>query len=222
MLTNGRPDYLARTLAAFSEHVHPQPSEVYIFDDGLLTPREAFAPYEDATVEGAKVTKGMCAAHAFCWVRAAESRFKWVFHIEDDYVILRPVGLPLMADVIEANPHLVQMTLVRCPWGFEIEHGGYIPKDPGWYVRQGGAEDPSWHPGAQEWIETTRNWAVAPTLFPTAVARKHWWPAERGCETTIGPRILEQEPDARFGLWGWGEPWVAHIGVDRQKGAFGY
>lgn len=37
-----------------------------------------------------------------------------------------------------------------------------------------------------------------------------------------GFEIRVREPERTFGLWDWGEPWCAHIGVARQKGNHGY
>lgn len=210
VLTNGRPGYLARTLAAFQEHVSPQPDVVYIYDDGSRTPLDAFAAYADADVAGESRLIGMCAAHARCWGAARDSYLDWAFHIEDDYRILCPVDLAEIRDVLVETPHLAQMTLMRTPWGAEVEHGGYVAQTPGWYER---------HP---RWFETTRNWAAAPTLFRTELARKLDWPIEPGCETAIGPRIIAVKPEARFGIWGRGECQVAHLGVQRAQGSHGY
>ena len=73
-----------------------------------------------------------------------------------------------------------------------------------------------------EWIATRRNWSNT-GLWRTDLCRQHAWPAEPGCETTIGPQLLASRgPDTVFGLWGWGEPWQAHIGLERAPGSHGY
>jgi len=195
VLRNGRDTYHERMLASFLQHVTPQPADVYEYDDR-------------------RTSLGMCAAHAKCWNAAADSPLDWVFHIEEDMVILRPLELQRLAAVLDMHDHLKQMALVRCPWGFEIEHGGYIPQTPGWYERVGMYD--------HGWIETTRNWATGPALFKTGLAREFPWDPSPGCETEIGPRILRDYPDAKFGLWGWGEPLCAHVGVERAPGSHGY
>lgn len=258
VLTNGRPHYLERSLAAFAEHVTPAPEEVYVHDDGLRTSRadldRALAPIGGRIVlAGSAPGLGMCRAHADCWNQAAESEYEWVFHLEDDYRVLCPIDLRELAAVITRRRYLLQMTLMRTPWGAEVEHGGYVPMATGHYDRavapawivqacsvcgaqvfhdQDGNYDPCDEcdeidsrsvavPGAR-WFETTRNWSAAPTLFPTELARHIAWPLEDGCETTVGQRMLQSYPDARFGIWGAGECHVAHIGVDRARGAYGY
>jgi hypothetical protein len=193
ILSTGRAVYRERMEASLG-FLQPPPSSVFLHED---TGRE-----------------GMCAAHAHCWDAAAVSDCDWVFHIEEDQVLLRPTDLTQIMEVLNTNDHLAQIALVRCPWGFEIEHGGYIPQSPGWYERRSN----SWG----EWIETTRNWATAPALFRTDLASEFPWDPSPGCETEIGQRIIEKRPDARFGLWGWGEPWCAHIGIERAEGSHGY
>lgn len=216
VLTNGRPDYLRTTLVAFQDLVTPQPSDVYIFDDGLRTPPEAFAGWEDARIEGSPYVSGMCRAHASCWDAAARSDLGWAFHLEDDMRILCPIDLTDLEAVLGAEPHLKQMALMRTPWGAEVEHGGYVQQTPGWYIAKQNLH------GAR-WFETARNWSCAPSLFRTETARAFPWSPEPGCETEIGPRMIDGTPGgAHFGIWGGGEIQVAHIGVERALGARGY
>ncbi len=232
ILSSGRPVYLERTLASYAQHLSPAPSAVYAYDDGETTPLAALylpAAQEawggaDWRSESSPVRLGQCAAQARCWQAASASEFEWAFHIEDDSVLLRPTDLRDLAAVLDAEPTLAQMALVRCPWGHEIEYGGYISQTPGHYERretiiESGAQGCYRH---LEWISTVRNWAHAPALFRTSLTREFPFPAEAGCETTIGPMIRARYPDAVFGLWGAGEPWSAHIGVERAPGSHGY
>ncbi len=225
VLTNGRRDLLARSLAAFFQHVEPKPARGFLMDDGGQS-RAASLPDVPSLDELLAATGiewqydsspsplGMCRAMAHCWHAAASSDLPWVFTLEDDFVILRPVNLLHLAEVIDAEPTLTQMALVRCPWGFEIPHGGYIAQEPSWYKRR--------QTGQGRWISTVRNWANCPALFRTSLAREFPWPLENGCETTIGPMIRAVYPDAVFGLYGAGEPWCSHIGVERAPGSHGY
>lgn len=220
VLSNGRPDYLARTLDAFREHVSPQPTEVYLYDDGGRTPLGILQDrYPGAAVAYRDERVGMCAAHGFCWGAAATSELDWVFHLEDDMRILCPIDLDEIAAVMESHPHLVSMTLKRTPVGSELEYGGFVEQEPGWYERETEAHV-DWGYFSR-WFETRRNWSCAPTLFRTDLARAFPWSSEPGCETEIGPRLLTDQ-EIRFGFWGGGECQVAHIGVERALGAKGY
>lgn len=273
VLTNGRRECFERAIYAFAQHADPIPALVMVMDDGGLTGIDFVcstieAAYEKhrpdelwpaLRYEDSPAPLGMCRAHAHCWHEAAVSELEWVFHLEDDFVLLRPLELVHLAETIDAEPTLTQMALVRTPWGFEIPHGGYIPQTPGHYDRRETrfveghrvndpkvgpehyvrADDGSpldretvpEHPVFGEfrsgrrarWIATQRNWATNPALFRTDIARRYPWPLDGPCERTIGDDvILPDRPDAVFGLWGWGEPWAAHVGVERQPGAYGY
>lgn len=244
ILTNGRPEYLERAVAAFAQHVTPAPAAIVVMDDGGQTGEaeviDALRPLlydgptwlsRDLEIEHSNGPVGMCAAHQVCWQAAAASPHPWTFHLEEDFVIVRPVDLRELTAVLAAHTYLTQMALVRAPWFREIPYGGYIPHLPGLYQRRGWTgrspaynvdRAPTGRRPRYEWIETTRNWATNPALYASAVARRFPWSPVGGCETEIGPRILEAEPDAQFGLWGWGEPWSAHIGEARAPGAHGY
>lgn len=219
VMTNGRRDYLARTLAALTEHLAPAPALCYLHDDAGGTPyldlldQTGYAWKCKAQVSAV----GHCRSYRNVWEEAAACGAEFVFVVEDDQVLVRPTDLDDLAWVLHETSSLAQMALLRTPWGAEIPYGGYIPQTPGWYRRRRADND-----HLDEWIETTRNWTCAPALFRTSLAREFPWPSDPGCETAIGPAILAARPDAKFGLWGWGEPWVAHIGVERARGAYGY
>lgn len=219
VLTNGRSEYVERTLEAFFEHVSPAPSAIYAYDDGASTEVGPLPNDVPFIYDGNPERVGMCAANARCWQAAAESDLDWVFHLEDDMQILCPIDLDEIAAVMESHPYLASMTLKRTPWGTEVEHGGFVEQEPGWYERKvvhgyQGAK-------TQRWFETTRNWSCAPTLFRTDLARALPWSPEPGCETEFGKRLLDEDV-VRFGIWGGGECQVAHIGVSRAPGAKGY
>jgi len=216
ILTCGRPAYLERTLDSYVAFLDPPPSGVYAYDDGGQTPLETFERWEGVPVrvESHPDMLGRCAAHANLWRAAAASAYDWVFAIEDDIVLLRPLAVDALASLLSQEPLLAQVALVRCPWGSEIAHGGYIPMAPWKYERRRTAD--------YEWTASTADWTNSPALFRTRLAREVEWPAEAGCEHALGPQILARHPELVSGYWGWGEPWVAHIGIDRVPGAHGY
>lgn len=235
MLSCGRPEYVRRTLAAYAAFLTPAPSAVYVFDDGGQTPLDTFDawPGVPVKVESSQERVGRCAAHANLWRAAAASDFDWVWTVEDDILLLRPLDLRDLADLLDEEPTLAQVALVRCPWGMEVAHGGYIPMraDQGfaWYERRETLRVASvvHHPADEpwpswEWIASTTDWTSSPALLSTSLTRKVKWPDEAGCEATLGPAIQALCPDAVSGYWGWGEPWVAHIGMERVEGAHGY
>lgn len=240
LLACGREDYTRRTLAAYAAFLNPAPSEVFVYDDGGQLDLAAVWPAAWADVPRALASHptriGRCAAHAKLWDFAASSPRDWVFTAEDDIVLLRPLNVRHLAELLDAEPRIAQVALVRCPWGAEIAYGGYIPQFPDRYTRRLTYSHPAW-PGASqdwlrqnimsalvenEWIESTVDWTSSPALLRAALTREVSWPAEPGCELELGPRIRAIRPDAVSAYWGWGEPWTAHVGMERVEGGHGY
>ncbi len=219
VLTCGRPEYLKPTLESYARFLDPSPTAIYAWDDGLKTPKEAFTAFNGIPlrVEGERELLGRCAGHGKLWQAAESFSAPYVFTIEDDVVLLRPLNLVHLADVLRLESTVQQIALVRCPWGREIEHGGYIPMTPENYERRTTVENGR---GAH-WMASTVNWASSPALVPTRLIREVEWPTE-DCEHNLGPAILEQHPDAVSGHWSWGDPWCAHIGMERVEAAHGY
>lgn len=221
VLTCGRPEYLQRTLASYARFLQPQPTAVYAWDDGMQTPLSAFHPFDEGEliVEGEANRIGRCSGHARLWHAAAQSRFDWVFTVEDDIVLLRPLNLEYLRQLIEVERTLEQLALIRCPWGAEIEHGGYIPMFPDRYERRSTAVA-----GGREghWISSTVDWTSSPALLPTSLTREVEWPSGHNCELELGPRITALRPESVSGYFGQGEPYCAHVGMQRAAGSFGY
>lgn len=227
LLSCGREEYVRRTLASYVEHLTPPPSAVYVYDDGGQTPLDAFDawPGVEVKVESHPTRLGRCAAHANLWRYAAASDYDYVWTVEDDVLLLRPLDLRDLAALLESEPDLIQVTLFRCPWGAEVEYGGYFNQFRWKYERRS-----SWlsslsyaeGDGLACWIASTDDWASSPALVRAQVCREVDWPAEPGCELTLGPAVQAVQPEALSGYWGWGEPLAAHIGMERVQGGHGY
>lgn len=185
-LTHGdHGDWLRDTLNSFEANVEPAPARTIVHYD---TAREGFA-----------------GATANIWRQAAECGHEWVFHLEHDFLLTRPVNLEDLARVLDEQPHLAQMALYREPVTLEEQiAGGYIQQRPAEY-------EPRLR-GETRWFETARNWTTNPSLFRTSFAAEYPWPAEPNCEVVFTERLHAKNPRARFGLWGDGTPAVRHIG----------
>lgn len=230
VLTCGRPHYLRRTLAEYARFLTPAPAAVYAYDDGDLTPLAAFHTpgWEGIPVlveSGPRV--GRCAAYTNLWRATRMERFAdidWLFTVEDDILLLRPLNLRWLADVLNAEPHLAQLALVRAPWHLaELETGGFIPLFEDRYRRRE-TEVPTregdGRAGVARWTASLWDWTSSPALLRADLPRRIDWP-DTDCDFGIGRRITAEDDEAMSGYWGWGEPWVAHIGLERVEGAMG-
>lgn len=232
LLACGREDYTRRTLAAYAELLSPAPSAFYCYDDGGQLDLDAVWPEAWAevprTLESRPTRVGRCAGHANLWKHAAASEFDYVWTVEDDILLLRPLDLTLVAALLESEPTLKQVALIRAPWGSEIPFGSFVEQRKAlghdWYERRKTTR-PGFETQASqdiEWIESTWDWTSSPALLSTTLPREVVWPAEAGCESALGPAIMARYPDAVSGYLGAGELWCSHIGLERAAGAFGY
>ena len=83
-----------------------------------------------------------------------------MFHQEQDFTFNEPVELNRMAQVLDRNPHLMQMAMRRQPWNpIEEAAGGIVESDPDAYLE---VSD-----GLSTWLEhrkfftTNRSWAAS-------------------------------------------------------------
>lgn len=144
--------------------------------------------------------------NAWAYLRCRPERF--VFHLEDDFIVDRGVDLTAMAAVLDRNPHLVQLALRRQPWNDEERAaGGIIEQHPGDYVDV--TDGDNW------WLEHRRFFTTNPSLYRLSQCSTHW-PRGSLSEGRYTHQLLAS-PAVRFGFWGTRESgqWVTHIGHER-------
>lgn len=106
IITNGRKEYLERTLATLHK-VHGDITRTTVYDDS--DKKQGF-------------TKAMISA----WDILKHDDNEWVFHLEEDFEILEDVYLGNMISVMNKNKGLKQIVLQR--------QGGIISKHPERYT----------------------------------------------------------------------------------------
>lgn len=221
VMTDGRGEYLTRTLAAFDRHVTANITARLIHDDsGDVAYRawlgEAYPQYRLVTTGRQRC--GFSAAMCSAWRHLVALRHTpWVFHLEDDFEVTRPVNLADLAALLVQRPYLAQMALRRQAWGTEVDYGGFVEAAPAWYS---GCTD-----GTRSWIETGRNFTCNPSLYRRSLTRVGW-PLGDGSENLITSQLRKHGlpwgvpgPRVRFGFWGdlpGGRDWVHHIGHRRM------
>lgn len=225
MTTSGRRDCFLRTVETFVARVKPQPTEVYVYDDGRKTGVEemvrasALSDYFSAIRVapakrfGLNRAVGFCKATGACFAAAAESPYDWWFHLEDDFEFLRALDLRDLAHVLSLEPNVVQMALMRDAVNdLEKAAGGLYESRRDEFAPRGIAS-------ANAWLEHRSYFTTNPSLLRTDIARRYGWPDEDHCEGVYGIKLRELRPHTTFGAWGTGTPWVRHIG---ERQGFGY
>lgn len=214
VMTDGRRECLAATMASHMAELRPwaQISEVWIHEDsGDADYRRWLAEvYPTARIIGPEVgagRSGFGGAIRRAWSTLRQhSAARFVYHLEDDFTLTRPLDLLDMAMTLEENPHLVQLALRRQPWSAaEVAAGGIVEQHPTDYVDCVG------------WLEHRRFFTTNPSLYRRSLLVEHEWPDGAESEGRFGIALLERHPDWRFAYWGrrGDPPWCHHIGAQR-------
>lgn len=182
MLTHGSHDeWVGRTLTSFLDNVRPLPSNFVFHRD--------------------EAGEGFSQATARLWQKASETHSGYVFWLEHDFVVTRPIRLWPLAQTLDLNPHLAQLALYRDPVTAEEQQaGGYMRLKSDLFEKRSG------------WYEQRSWWTTNPSLMRTDTLRWHPWPPVPDCEVEAAKLALAFDPSIRFGVWGDGRTHVRHIG----------
>ncbi len=206
MLTNGR-DCLRETLEAVKRYARPSPADLVLFDDSFFAREPDRLNTLPWRVIRSPESLGFCRATQELWTLASEPGPDYVFWIEDDILLRRPVLIEAMADVLAVHPKIAQMGLMRQPVNDrEIAAGGVFELYREHYKEQSG------------WLESTTNFSTGCFLARRQFMVDHPWPDyDDSCEGRFSIDLLHR--GFKFGVWGSGEPWVKHVGI---RSGWGY
>ncbi len=141
------------------------------------------------------------------WRQALATDCTHIFHAELDFIYLRPVELAAMIAVLDAEPHLVQMALLRGPVNdVERRAGGVIEQHPDEYVTV--------HCHGHSWREHRHNVTTNPCVWPRWVVERGW-PDCQFSEGVFGIDLFAQDAAYRAAYWGT-DVRVEHIGDIRS------
>lgn len=236
VLTHGRSETLPATLASFQEYVRPEPVETLVYFDGdihtELVPRDGLGDVGLTSSLGA--SQGFCGASGRLWDLAANGDMgggqnaSHVFWLEHDFEFREHVDLRDLARVLDEEPDVAQMSLMRDAANeAERAAGGLYELRADEYTRKVTAIedfDPGFRPGfypslqAFVWMEHLSYFTTTPNLMRREFMQKTPWPIYSSeCEGKFGLDLVAA--GYRFGVWGNGTPWVSHVGV---RSGFGY
>lgn len=189
LISDGRNDYLLRTLASVDKHLPPFDHQIHVDDRGH---KLGFA---GAIQEG--------------WNRVLDSGAEWVFHLEADFTFNERIDVAAMIDLLERQPHLAQVALKRQPWNEqEKAAGGIVELHPENYRQR---SDPH-----AVWTENRVCFTTNPSVYSTSLCPMGW-PQENHSEGVFTHRLLA-DPMIQFAFWGgkFDPPKVEHIGERRE------
>lgn len=198
VLTTGDRSTLADTIDSLDAQVSGPIGRKLILVDGTNLPE--FDGWETM-----RLGRGLGYAKA---VRAAQQMLlgsgqPWVFWSEDDFTFNQPVDLTQMQAAMNADRHMVQMSLMRQAWyDHEVDAGGVVEADTEAFTSH------------VTHLTHRAYWTANPHLTHRMVLAEHQWPTRRDSERVFARQVFA-DPHSTAGVWGDGTPWVTHIGAER-------
>lgn len=236
VMTDGRDDLLARTIEAWEPVLHhPLVSEWWLHDDtgdrAHIAAMERQYGVDSRTfarnagpfmvIGGPRSGFGGAINRAWSRLMRASSA-RYVFHLEDDFVPVRPIYLADMVDVMDHNPHLVQMALRRQPWNDdERAAGGIVEQHPHDYADVTTGTPWTGRETHYDWLEHRRFFTTNPSLYRRSLCSRGW-PTGPNSEGRFGLQLFADDPAARAAFWGRRDSgeWVEHIGHVRAGNGY--
>lgn len=210
---HARRDYLQKSLDSLHDRVdYPWERKVIFSDWDPNHELDAIAEEYGFTIEGPRENLGYTKSMQAMWAYIGTLPASHVFATEDDFTFDHDIPIDRMAEVLEANPHLMQMALLRNP-----VHESEM--NPAKLLSHPMSAFSKHRTGDAAWMEHTLFFTVNPMLMRTSLPRERPWPGSRNSEAVYGRQIL-RKGKRHAALWGHGEQWVTHIGEVRTGGPY--
>jgi hypothetical protein len=221
ILGNGRKGYLERTVASWEANLLTKPKYKYIFDDSgdarhVRWLNDKFGnDYTIVAIGNTAMGQSYALNKIFGIIKDLD--VDYVLEIEEDWMLNRPLDVKEIMDVMNDNPHMVQMRIPRVVWyapyhvldinaGSIMQHHLNIPGTIGKKMDR-------WY----EWRGSFYFWSHNPNVFNKSICDKAY-SASGDHELEFGKRLLE-DPDATSGFWATNpyDAYITHIGIRDDK-----
>lgn len=217
-MTDGRRDCITRSVATFDKLIGPISVRVMHDDSGDPNYRDwlwdTFGS-DGWVIHSTGERSGFGGAYrsAWRWLREHD-RNPFVMATEDDFEIRDPVRLHDLMQILDTQPHVAQVALLRQAWNAdERRAGGIIEQHPRDYHDR--------TDGTLHWLEHRRFYTTNPSLVRRRLILEHDWPVGGQSEGRFSARLFKN-PATVSAFYGQRQdpPRVTHIG--RQRVGTGY
>lgn len=207
VVTHGDAPHLDATVESFVAYVAIPPVELVTVVDGpgRLPPNGPAGLLRWRIYQHPKQL-GFCDAMLTGWAAATEPGADYVFWLENDFLIERDLPLAAFASVLDADPSVAQMALMRqAVNSTEREAGGLYESRRGDYENR-----LAWN--QLPWLAHSAYFTTNPSLMRRDFMVSNPWPDYPSeCEGRFGIDLVDR--GYHFGVWGDGRPWCEHVGV---------
>lgn len=210
VLTAGRQAYLEQTIASFEEHVKGPIGRKTIQDD---SGDPAFGEWLHATYPKWDIITtsgriGFTRAIINIWQYELNQNgvgAPYIFHLEEDFTFNMDIYLNEMIAVLEYDPRLAQVALLREAWAEdEKQAGGIVQQHPESYQELNANGLP--------YLRHRRYFTTNPCVYRRTLMERGW-PNLRNSEIAFTKRMRARS--MYFAYFGNGVPQVTHIGDER-------
>jgi len=210
VIDDGRAAYLAQAIASLSVAFPRMPSDRMILVNDSGDPnyaQELLHTYHhtDRQIHHAH-RRGLAGALRSAWEAALETDCEFIFHAEGAFIYGQEIPIGHMADLLDADRNLAQVSLKRQPVNeYEASRGGFIQCAPDSYWQRDG------------YISHQVCFTFNPCLIPRFVAELCLQNPGAGLEKDFTALLLEH--GYSFGIYGTinDPPRCEHIGVTRSQ-----
>lgn len=207
VITDGRGEYLSRTMASAHEHIiWPFEQRIMVDDSGepryTAWLREQFPAFD---IIAHPQRRGLAAAVQTAWAATTADQ---VFHLEEDFTFNGPIDIGGMSRALWDATYLAQIVLKRQPWSAEEKQaGGIVEMHPDAYDQRFAGSSPV--------TVHDRIFSLNPCLIPRKIIARGWPDSNEA-----GMTKLLVDDMFRFAFWGrpGDPPTVTHIGERRTIG----
>jgi len=208
IMTNGRKEYLEQTLSTLGK-LRGNFTRTLIHDDsGDSNYKTWLKGLGNEIVTTNKI--GFTGAMISAWDKLKEDSNEWVFHLEEDFLIMEDINLDNMMDVMNHNNYIKQIVLSRqlITKRRLKKRGVVIPAAERFKDKTD---------GKNFWVEHRINFSCNPCLYRKALIYEYPWPNVPRSEHQYGNLLLKEDSSARCAYWGKStdNPKVIHIGKNR-------
>lgn len=208
IMTDGR-DYIwetSKSWANFSRYDH-----IVINDD---SGNEGFArrlsrEFPSASIVSSGKRSGFDGAVRNAWRALRDIDADYILWCEDDFVINEYIDVDDMIFVLEQDPNMQQLVLMRQPWNEqEVAAGSIISVDPQDFVE--------WHDEyGHGWLQHRKYFSTNVNLHRKSLLDREW-PVGQHSEGRFSIELFK-DPEAHVAIWGRRSdpPKITHIGHNR-------
>lgn len=211
IMTNGRRECIEKTIPSALKNLDYEFEPKIIVDDSgdrdyALSLRQ-FEP--DFWITPTDRPRGFCGSIARAWEIVSKIGIDYIFHLEDDFLFNERIRISEMIAILEDNPKLAQVALLRQPVSKpERQAGGVIQ-----------AYEQDFHQQDQNgkiWTEHARFFTTNCSLYPVSITSLGY-PIENQCEGKFSIKL--RNLGYRFAYLGRKnqKPKIEHIGHKRGK-----